>query len=100
MLAPSGTHVQAQNRLRRNILRRLDSSRITLRFESQPHGVALRARDAAPGTGATHNAPISPARSDGARLATVSAERHPDDTDAAFDREIKPSHRRSWPGQA
>ena len=100
MLAPSGTHVQAQNGLRRNILRRLDSSRITLRFESHPHGAALRTRDATPGTGATQNSTIPPARSDGARLATVSAERHPEDTGAALDREIKPSPRRSWPGQA
>lgn len=100
MLAPSGTPVQALNKLRRHILRRLDSSRITLRFESHPHCAALRTRDATPGTGATQNSPIPPARSDGARLATVSAERHSNDTDTAFDREIKPSHRRSWPGQA
>jgi hypothetical protein len=100
MLPLSGTHVQAQNGLRRNILRRLDSSRSTLRFESHPDGTALRARDATPGTGATQNSPVPPARSHGIRLATVSAERHHNDTDAALDREIKPSHRRSWPGQA
>jgi hypothetical protein len=100
MLAPNGTPLQAQDRLRHDTLRQLDSSRIVLRSESHPDGAALQARDAILGTGATRNRPTPPARSDGARLATVSAEHHPDDTDAAIDREIKPSHRRSWPGQA
>jgi hypothetical protein len=100
MLAPSGTHLQAQNRIGPHFLRPFDSSRVRLRFDSQLHGVALRARYATPGTGATQNSPIPPIRSDGAHIATRSAEPLPDDTDAALDREITPSYRRSWPGQA
>jgi hypothetical protein len=100
MLAPSRAHLQAQNTLSLDFLRQFDSSRVQVRLASQPHGAALRARDATPGTGATQNSPVPPARSDGARIATLSARPRPDDTDAAFDREIKPSHRRSWPGQA
>ncbi len=100
MLAPSRAHLQAQNTLSLDFLRQFDASRVRLRFQSQPDGAALRARDAAPGTGATQNCPIPPARSDGARIATLLAEPRRDDTDAAFDREIKPSDRRSWPCQA
>jgi len=100
MLAPSRAHLQAQNTLSSDFLRQFDASRVQLRLQSQPQGAALRARDATPGTGATQNCLIPPARADGARIATRSAEPRPDDTEAAFDRDIKPSDRRSWPGQA
>jgi hypothetical protein len=100
MLAPSRARLQAQNTLSLDFLRQFDPSRTRLRFESQPRSAALRERDATPGTGATQNSPISPARSDGVRIATQSAEPRLEDTDAATDREIEPSDRRSWPGQA
>jgi hypothetical protein len=100
MLAPSGTRLQAQNGLEPHFFGQIDCSRSRLRVGSQSQEVAWWPLDASPATDATHNAPLPPASSDGARIAALSARRDPDDTDAALDREIKPSHGRSWPDQA
>jgi hypothetical protein len=100
MLAPSGTRLQAQDELQPHSFGQIDCSRFRLRVGLQSREVAWWPRDACPITGATQNSPLPRACSDGARIAALSARRDPDDTDAALDREIKPSHGRSWPDQA